>query len=184
MKRRSGRQDAAEVLAYGVLSGQCGRVLMCMAAPAAPVRVEGCPGEGGELCSTLWETFVGSGIAVSQRSGGALSAGPVFRLEALGARVTSGARPAVMSGRNSLPTPNTSAQALCPYSVSRGRRAVAALGGRSMRGKNKNGGRQRSETVLFSICPDPDYPGFFCRPPAPENVISESSERRCCRLRT
>ena len=50
-----------------------------------------------------------------------------------------------------------------PVSVQcvRGRRAAVAPGGMSMWGKNKKFGRRRPKIVLFSICPDSDYPGFF-----------------------
>ena len=96
--------------------------------------------------------------------------------------------PTVISSRDSLAALHamTVVQVPRPYSVSgadgRGRHSGEGKC-QARRDKKQKGGRRRPKIVLFPICPDPDYPGFFCRFPAPENVISESSEKRCCRMR-
>ena len=151
---------------------------------STPGRSSGCP---EKAFLKVW-AFTGSGLpflharlrlcvprtAFSQRSG------PPGRFRA--------ARPTVISSRDSLAALNamTVVQVPRPYSVSgadgRGRHSGEGKC-QARRDKKQKDGRRRPKIVLFPICPDPDYPGFFCRFPAPENAISESSEKRCCRMR-
>ena len=154
----------------------------CAGRPGVVGRLSGGK-RGGALYSTLWEAFVGSGIAAFQRSGEALSAGPVpSRSSKSPGDVRSPAGGHEQAGihyRRKIPQCSPCVRTVCP-----GQAGGRGTRGKSMWGKNKKFGRRRPKIALFSICPDSDYPGFFCRPSVPENAISKSSERRCCRLRT
>ena len=94
-------------------------------------------------------------------------------------------RPVVMSRRNLLPplSEMTTVQAPRPYGVCGTDGRTCSVGGGKCRAEQENGGCRRPEIVLFLICPDPDYPGFFRRSFALESAVSGARERRLFPMR-